>query len=84
MDDDSRISISNYGFDDYFMQENDLEDDDANRFSPNNALGNVLGSTAPLGVSVGSSPTPIASLPSTTIEGGPSGLNTSFITIYFL
>lgn len=42
MDDDSRISISNYGFDDYFMQENDLEDDDANRFSPNNALGNVL------------------------------------------
>lgn len=83
MDDDSRISISNYGFDDYFMQENDLEDDDANRFSPNDALENVLGSTAPLGVSVGSSPTPITSLLSTTIEAGPSGLNTSFTTNTF-
>ena len=37
MDDDSPIRISNYGFDHYFMQGNDLQDDDANRFSPNNA-----------------------------------------------
>lgn len=78
MDDDSLTRISNYGFDDYFMQENDLEDDDTNRFSPNNALQNMLGSTAPLGVGVSSSPTPITSPPSTTIQTGPSGLNASF------
>ena len=78
MDDDSLTRISNYGFDDYFMQENDLEDDDTNRFSPNNALQNILGSTAPLGVGVSSSPTPITSPPSTTIQAGPSGLNASF------
>ena len=58
MDNGSPFRIWNYGFDDYFMQENDLEDGDANRFSPNNALQNMLGSTAPLGVGVGSLPLP--------------------------
>ena len=60
------------------MQENDLEDDDANRFSPNNALRNMLGSIAPLGVGVGSSPSPITSPRSTAVQAGPSGLNASF------
>lgn len=78
MDDDSLIRISNYGFDDYLMQENDLEDDDANWFSPNNALQNMLGPTAPQGIGVGSSPTPITSPKSTTVQAGPSGLNASF------
>ena len=38
----------------------------------------MLGSTAPLGVGVGSSPTPITSPPSTNVQAGPSGLNLLF------
>ena len=38
----------------------------------------MLGSTAPLGVGVGSSPTPITSPPSTTVQAGPLGLNLLF------
>ena len=38
----------------------------------------MLGSTAPLGVGVGSSPTPITSPTSATVQEGPTGLNASF------
>ena len=69
-DDDGPVRISNEGFGERFLQLNNLEDD--NHFSPTQSLQSMF----PIGV--GTSPTPISTPPTTTVQAGPSGLNASY------